>query len=170
MSLPPLSQVGKILAVHGTKGFLSVQIDSNVHPLLTAGVFVFIEIDGFPVPFEIEEFNAKSELLKFTDISQRNDAESIIQNPIYFPEKNLSHIENMDWNLKGFELFNQNTKKTNYIGQIESIEHFPAGNMLIVINKKNKEIMIPWVENWIVEFDAQKSILVLDLPEGIVDL
>jgi ribosomal 30S subunit maturation factor RimM len=56
------------------------------------------------------------------------------------------------------------------IGQIQAVEEYPAGWMLVIKNSTDPEFLIPWVDDWFIEADENKKIVELDLPEGLLEL
>ena len=43
-------------------------------------------------------------------------------------------------------------------------------NALFIVENGDQELMVPAVDDLIVEFDTDKKVMVMELPEGILDL
>ena len=41
---------------------------------------------------------------------------------------------------------------------------------LLIVKTKKKEIMIPLVNNFIINLDKKNKIITVDLPDGLIDL
>ncbi len=55
------------------------------------------------------------------------------------------------------------------IGTIEDVQEMPTQDLLIVAGATG-EVLIPLVDDFIVEFDDEERVLTMDLPYGLVDL
>ena len=68
--------------------------------------------------------------------------------------------------LEDFVLFD---KEKTRIGSIREIVEYPQ-QLIAVVEYEGKEIMIPLAEQLIIEIDEENQKLVMELPEGILDL
>ena len=57
-----------------------------------------------------------------------------------------------------------------YVPTIEDINDMTENVLLVVRSKEGKERLIPAEESWIVELDEVKKQIVMNLPEGLIDL
>lgn len=162
--IPPLHSIGRVAGKHGFSGEISIAFNRGIDPVnIKKGNFLFIEFDGKGVPFLIEQFKAGAGVVKLSDINDIRDAEELEGRTVLIPGDNSDSEGDQD--LHGFQIICNNTG----IGQIIAIESYPAGDMLI-LEKDGQEIMIPLVEEWIVEVDEDNKCLVMDLPDGLLDL
>lgn len=162
--IPPLHSIGRVAGKHGFSGEISIAFNRGIDPVnIKKGNFLFIEFDGKGVPFLIEQFKAGAGVVKLMDINDIREAEELEGRTVLVPGDEDASGEDQD--ILGFQIICNNTN----IGHIISIESYPAGDMLI-LEKDGQEIMIPLVEDWIVEVDEENQCLVMDLPEGLLDL
>ena len=54
------------------------------------------------------------------------------------------------------------------IGTISDVREMPAQDLLVV-TAPGGEVLVPFVEDFIVEFDDAERVLYMDLPDGLVD-
>ncbi len=55
------------------------------------------------------------------------------------------------------------------LGSVEDI-HFISENDLLIVGKENRKIYIPFTESICVAVDLEKREIVIDPPEGLLDL
>jgi len=58
----------------------------------------------------------------------------------------------------------------NNIGFIHKINTLSQQPILIVINEKKQEIMIPLVDDFIISVNKKNKIITVDLPMGLIDM
>ena len=58
----------------------------------------------------------------------------------------------------------------NEIGKIKHINDKTPQHLFEITNNQNQEILIPIVDEWLLEVNRQEKLIKLDLPEGLVDL
>lgn len=58
----------------------------------------------------------------------------------------------------------------NQIGSIAEVIPNSGQWLLSIISLKNKEILIPFHEHFIVSIDKRGKIIVMDIPEGLTDI
>jgi len=73
-------------------------------------------------------------------------------------------FQNSPIQLIGFQVINQNQS----IGTITEIQNFP-GQLMFTVSCENRNFLMPFVEEWIVNIDENSRTLSVDLPEGIID-
>ncbi len=167
--LPLLHTIGRVAGKHGFHGYLVLHFNSEIFAkAINQGDFLFVSIDGKGVPFLIERFNPKSGIVKLADVENEIFA-SELEGLEILTEKPMDMAEDQKFNGEswiGLKLFDI---QNNSIGKIVKIEEYPAGLMLLVLNE-TREILIPLVEEWILEISEKDGILVMDIPNGLVDL
>ena len=56
------------------------------------------------------------------------------------------------------------------LGIVDNLEETPAGPQLTLLTPSGKEVLVPFVRPMVVEIDPDQKRIVLDLPEGLMDL
>ena len=169
-NLPVLVQIGKISGLHGFDGSLKIELDDQISILknIPQKEPYFIQIDDYSVPFFIDKTQYSDTLLrvKFSSIQNETEAKKYINCFVYLAEKYVeSDLDDVNW-LLGFEVFDE---EKNLLGEIT---HVQASDFQIMMSVKNpeKEYLIPLVEDWIEIVDENAKKIILNLPEGILDL
>ena len=119
---------------------------------------VFIEFDGLPVPFFIEEFTPRGGVkyyLKLVDIDNLEMAEELVGKEITLEEEE----EDGD-DLIGYILFDQNGRK---VGEVSAFEDIP-GNPCIEV----QGTLIPCPDECIIKIDTRKRTLKLQIADGLI--
>ncbi|OFX39430.1 MAG: 16S rRNA processing protein RimM [Bacteroidetes bacterium GWA2_32_17] len=164
-------EFGILLKTHGVKGELLLKTVFEISENYNLAETIFIEIDRLLVPFFIEEYTIASNqtiIVKITDISDKNKALKFINCKVYIKgnkkQKNKFNFSNSD--LIGYTVNNQDGKK---VGKIINFMDIP-GNFIICVNYMNKEILIPFNEHLLIDFNKKKEQITLKIENGLMDL
>lgn len=163
-------KIGILGKPHGIKGELSFMFNDDVFDRVDAD-YLIILIDGILVPFYIEEYRFHGNdtaLVKFYDIDDSDRARDLTGCEVYFP-KALSDVDEFDnsWeSIVGFDVFNGD----NYIGTISSVDTSTENILLSVSTNDGNEILIPAAEEFMKNIDADKNKIVMELPDGLLDV
>lgn len=151
-------QIAKILKSNGTDGGILIGMRDLAPEDIDIQEPVFIEFDGLPVPFFIQDIKAKGSdkaVIHLNDVDNLKDAEEIVGRPL-FAEIEFEEDENPDFT--GWIILDNGHK----IGICTGLEPIP-GNPLLQIG----DLLIPLHEDLIISADPDNRILDLDLPEGL---
>jgi ribosomal 30S subunit maturation factor RimM len=169
MSREELIPAGEVLKVHGLEGGLVIRFRELFCTLPEIPDFIFLMIDGLPVPFPVEEaemFGECSWLFFFEDVTTRDRAlryrgVEVMLEKKYLPagEEPLSHA---------FAGYRFRDKTSGVTGEITGFLDIP-GNPLFEVRTAAEEILVPAAETFITEADHEKRVVVFSLPEGIFD-
>lgn len=182
-----LIEGGKILKPHGLKGELNVYIEYDADILLEDFPLIF-EIDGIFVPFYAESVRPKgsfASLVKIEGIDDVESARAFVNKTLYFRKKDVAQFLQLDEDeliteddFIGWKVFDQ---QQGYLGRVEDLD-CSTENMLLIVrpdtyNEEDAEsnlIYIPFNDDFIIEViqesNSEDSELILDLPEGLIDL
>jgi 16S rRNA processing protein RimM len=133
---------------------------------------VFVELNKTLVPFFIESSSLHKEKflrVRFEDIQTEEDADEIMGSEIYLPLSMLPQLEGTQFyfhEVIGFDVLD--TKHGN-IGKISAINDSGA-QPLFEINKNGIELLIPLIDDFIIDLDRKNKTITLETPEGLVDL
>ncbi len=163
--------LGKITKPHGFKGNLIVHLETDEPELYENMESVFVETNGMLVPFFFEftqVHGPKKLLVKFEDTTPE-EAEKLVNKHLYLPLETLPELEGTDFyyhEIIGFTLYDQNNTE---VGVIKGINDTTA-QALFEIEINEKEILVPIVEEWILEVDRENKAILVEIPEGLLDL
>lgn len=172
MDLKDSIYIGQIAKLHGYKGGVSLFLDVT-HPeeYMDMESF-FIEIDGILTPFFVESFKLKNKgfaAVKFQGIDTEQEAKSLLKKKVFIPETELRELDESnfyDHEVIGYEVEDVVKGK---IGKVTAIADLKQ-NPLLVIEFKDKEILLPIFEGLIVNVDRKLKRLKVKAPDGLIDL
>ncbi len=166
-----LVEIGKTGKPHGVKGELRLRIEgAYLEDALKASV-IFIETKGQQLPYFVEQLKiGNAAIVKLEDITRKEDAMLLANATLFLRDEDVS-IKVIDADLvfaylKGYQL---EDIAIGVIGTIKTIEEYPQQEMAIV-DYKEKEVLIPLHEALIQQIDKAKKVLLMELPEGLLEL
>ena len=164
--------VGKIVKKFSFKGVLLVKLDADNPEEFIHMESVFVDLNGTLVPFFIEDLALhKTELLRiqFEDVYDEPTADALIGCDLYLP---LSLLPKLTGNkfyyheVIGFTVIDQTHGD---IGQIIGVNDQTA-QALFEINYRNKEILIPIIDEFILSVDRNNKTITVKTPDGLLEL
>lgn len=172
MDLKDSIYIGQIAKLHGYKGGVSLFLDVT-HPeeYMDMESF-FVEIDGILTPFFVESFKLKNKgfaAVKFQGVDSEQEARSLLKKKVFIPETELRELDESnfyDHEVIGYEV--EDVVKGE-IGKVTAIADLKQ-NPLLVIEFKDKEILLPIFEGLIVKVDRKLKRLKVKAPDGLIDL
>lgn len=168
-----LTEIGAFYKTHGIKGELSAGLDYDLD--LDELRCIVLDVDGIFVPFFIESWRLRGPgryLIKLMGVDDESEASLLAKHPFYGLTDELPESEDDDdegfylYDLVGFELFSNH----DLIGKITRVDDSTANILLIVENAEGNAVYVPFAEEWIEEFDHDNKTIVMNLPDGIIDL
>ena len=160
---PPIIPIGKITSKHGYKGSLNIFWDDD-DLIPEPGDYLYVLINEKGVPFLIEEMSKSLEIVKLQFIDSESQAEELLGLTVGLDQNSIDEVP-PQFQISGFQLV---SAEGQVIGEIESIEDYP-GQLMLNIICENRKILVPFVEEWIIQIDEKNRTLYMDLPEGLVD-
>ena len=169
--------VGFTKKTYGVKGELKMKIEDKYLEDFLKSEVVFLKVGGKTVPFFLDGVRVGNALLaKFEDVDSPEDALPITSKEVFLREKDLIKeeerefvVETEDLEFQKYEGFEIESKAHGLIGKIEEILEYPQQEMALVKYNK-KEILIPMNEQLIEEVLEAERKLIMNLPEGLLEL
>ncbi len=165
--------IGTIIKPHGLKGSMIIEVEEGFEDVLTESDYLLVEIEGGLVPFFISDeginFRTSTTLcLAFDEIDTAEKLRPYCGCKIYLrKEGTIEQDSNEEFSeLMGVTVLD---KMRGKLGKIIRVDNF-SGNVVLTIEYGPHEILIPFSERLIIQFDEVKQELHLDCPEGLIDL
>lgn len=152
-------QIAKILKSNGTDGGILIGLHDVSVTEIDPEEPVFIEFDGLPVPFFIQDIQPKGTskaLVHLNDVFSLEDAEEIVGG---FLSIEGEWEEDEEDDFIGWTVLD----KGREVGTVTGIEPIP-GNFCLYVG----DAMVPLHEDFIISTDPHRRVLDLDLPEGLI--
>lgn len=164
--------LGKIVKKYSFKGELLIKLDTDQPELYEDLDAMFIEVRNTLIPFFIESSQLhKSDLLRvqFEDVTTEADADSLLKCEVFLPLELLPKLEGDKFYFHEVIGFTMEDKKYGKVGIITGINDSTA-QALFEVDNNGKEILIPLNDEFIVEVDRKNHTILVDTPEGLIDL
>ncbi|MBF0710204.1 MULTISPECIES: ribosome maturation factor RimM [unclassified Gemella] len=165
-------KVGKIINTHALKGELKIMSTSDfIDERLKVGSVLLIS-RGNQVIKEVIVENAREHkgffLVKFEGIDNIEEAEKFKNLQLKVDEENLSDLEDGEfyfYEIIGCKVIDENK---NIVGEIVDILQTGANDVWVIKTDKNKEILIPYIEEVVKNIDIDNKIINIELMEGLI--
>jgi 16S rRNA processing protein RimM len=164
--------LGKIAKKFSFKGEVLIYLDTDEPELYEDMESIFVEFNKNLIPFFIENSSLhKNDFLrvKFEDVDNEEQADEIIGSEVYLPISMLPKLEGNKFyfhEVIGFEI---EDKRLGVFGKIVSINDSSAQPLFEVVNG-SVEILVPMIDQFLVKIDRENKKVVMDLPEGLVEM
>lgn len=164
--------LGKIAKKFSFKGEVLAYLDTDEPEMYEDMESVFVEFNKNLVPFFIESSSLhKNDFLRirFEDINSEEEADKLLGCELYLPLTMLPKLEGNKFYFHEVIGFDVEDSRLGVIGKIVSINDSTAQQLFEILNGET-EILVPMIDNFIVKIDRENSKVVMDIPEGLVDL
>jgi len=164
--------LGKIAKKFSFKGEVLIYLDTDEPELYQDMESVLVDFNNNLVPYFILNSSLhKGDFLRvqFEDVDTEAEADSIMNHEVYLPLTMLPKLEGNQFyfhEVIGFEI---EDLRLGVFGKIVSINDSSAQPLFEVING-NVEILIPMIDQFLVKIDRENKKVVMDLPEGLVEM
>lgn len=162
--------VGKVIRAHGVRGGVKVLPYGESIESRKKGQGLFILTDEGYRPLTLHRIQRQHRcwILTFFEITDRNTAESLIGSELFVPESELPGTEEGEYyyyQLIGLEVISaQGDSLGTLTGIIET-----GANDVYVISRGDREILIPAIEEVVLEVDLSSGKMIVNLPEGLLE-
>ena len=165
MKKPDLQYLGEFIKLFSFKGEIILYSDNTISLIENLDT-IFIDIDGAFVPFQIKKSNShKKNIFRvlLEGISSESEAKDLLKKSVY-----INKLENQD-NINNI-VDNFNVYKNNeYLGIVISTIN-KTGQTIIEVKMKEKIVLIPFVDEFIVEINYDLNKIDMILPDGLLDI
>lgn len=161
--------LGTFTKTHGVDGkvILNTEINLDTKDFREP---IYIEFDGLLVPFFLQTSDLKRSnqyIVELELVNNMDDATEIVGHDVYLPHADDVFQQQFDLSqLEGIVVLDQELGEVGVCSSVETV----AGNYLLSVTSDKGEVLIPFVEEFIVEFIPDENYILLDLPDGLIDL
>lgn len=170
--------IGYTKKAHGIGGELKLFIEDRFLEDFLKNERIFVDVKGTKVPFFVASVRGKGEMiLKLEEVDNRDAAFALQSREVFLREQELipDHAREMEIEeeegleyeyLAGFSIIDKNTGPIGVIGEVLDM---PQQEMAL-LTYKNREVLIPLNALLISAIDEKKKTVLMDLPEGLLDV
>ncbi len=160
-------KIGRLGKAHGVHGEVSFLFNDDVFDRVDAD-YLILDIDGILVPFYMEEYRFRSDttaLVKFCDIDTQDRARELTNCEVYFPNSLMDDVAPLSYaSLIGYTIVDDTSGTV--IGKIAAIDDQTV-NLLFELEDGR---LIPASEDLITDIEHDKGYIVMEIPEGLLEL
>lgn len=163
--------IGNITKTKGLKGEVQLYFEYDEPGLLDLDV-VFADINGKMVPFFVSVYKMQPNNtcnIYFDDIDHIDKAQPLLRKKIYLPLTKMPDRSEDDFHYNDLKGFIVTDETMGELGEIIEINEYPQ-QFVATVSYQNKEVMFPLNEDMIIEIDEDEGTLLVDLPDGLLDI
>ncbi|MFE7030195.1 ribosome maturation factor RimM [Streptomyces sp. NPDC057621] len=164
--------VARVGRAHGIKGEVTVEVRTDEPELRLApgAVLATDPASAGPLTIETGRVHSGRLLLRFAGVRDRNGAEAL-RNTLLIADVDPDEApedpdEYYDHQLMDLDVV---LKDGTEVGRLTEISHLPSQDLFVVERPDGTEVLIPFVEEIVVEIDLEKQRAVIDPPPGLID-
>ena len=165
MKKPDLQYLGEFIKLFSFKGEIILYSDNTISIIENLDT-IFIDIDGAFVPFQIKKSKShKKNIFRvlLEGISSESEAKDLLKKSVYINK--LENQDNINNIVDNFNVYNNN----EYLGIVISTIN-KTGQTIIEVKMKEKIVLIPFVDEFIVEINYDLNKIDMILPDGLLDI
>jgi len=170
--------VGLITSCHGINGQIKVKSLSDFEERFLKPGIRWLQKENEP-PSKIELTSGYKQpgkevfIIKFEGINNRNHAERLRKYKILVKSNNLPKLKKEEYHL--LELVNLQVKtlendKLKIIGKVLNLENEQNNLLVIELFENQKKVLVPFVKEIVPLVDIKNSFLIINPPNGLLEL
>ena len=165
MKKPDLQYLGEFIKLFSFKGELIFY--SELKSVFVENLdSLFVNFNESYVPFQIIKVKSHKKnnyRTQLKNVNSESEARRLLKKDIYI--KKIENSDNADYIVDNFKVYNN--KK--YIGVVISTIN-KTEQSIMEVKMSNKVVLIPLVDQFIVEINDEELKIDMDLPEGLLDI
>lgn len=172
ITISEIYPIGYVSKTHGINGELNIQLDTDYNP--EDFRFMVFEIDSTYIPFEVDNSRgqgAANRLVSLVDVDTIEEARTFVGKTAYVLKRELPDSASDDD--EGFYLSDlvggvlRNADGSD-VGHITGFNDDTANYLLEVELPDGRHEYIPYVDDWVTDFNPDGMILTMNLPNGLI--
>ncbi len=163
--------IGYLTKTKGLKGELQLYFEYDAPELLELDV-VFADINGKMVPFFVSSYKLQTNNtgnFYFDDIDHIDKAQPLVKKKVYLPLAKMPNRDDEDFHYNDLVGFTVSDETHGELGKILEVNEYPQ-QFVATVAYQNKEVLFPLNDDMIVEIDEEEQTILVDLPDGLLDL
>lgn len=169
-------EIGILIRPHGLKGNIELKLNYPIKDI-SALASLFLEELPIPLPYFISEISPLSKqghyTVKLEDLNTPEEISLLKGKKLFFPKVNFKEaFEQKDFKYINDQLIDLNLFNSigESIGVIEDVFENNLNQRILKVIVNNKEVLIPFIEDWILEFNNDNGTMKYDIPDGLLEI
>jgi 16S rRNA processing protein RimM len=164
-SEPPFLVLGKLRRAHGVQGEIPLEIYTQLLDLLVPGSLVYVGEQHQPLTIQATRWKNDLLLLKFEEIGDRTEVSTLTNSLVYVKTGQLPPLGEGEYYFHELIGLNVYTQDGEYLGILMEILETGANDVYLVQNDAGEEILIPAIDQSILEIDLNQEKMVVSRME-----
>ncbi len=163
------TEIGYVKKTHGVRGELLLNFEDGIDVILEDAEYLFLEVEGLLVPFFIEEtsiHNGVSGAILFDTLNTKEKATRFVGCKVFIDNGSMIHDSEF-FNIQLIKGFTVSHVERGVIGKVTAIDDF-GGNFVISVDYNGKEVLLPFNEELLEEFDEEMKSITMFFPEELL--
>ncbi len=172
MDLESLQRIGRLGKPWGHRGELTVHLENcDLEDLVPEGA-LFVDIEGQKVPFfytHLRDQGKAGVLVKFDEMADPQSAGILVGRDIYAPPGHLADGSDESWDPEEFIGIVVRDEEHGELGEVTAIEGTDRNPVLVILHG-DQEVMVPLVEDLILDLDLEERTMLVRTPPGLIEM
>ena len=170
MNITDCFYLGNITKPFGYKGEVDIFLDVDEPKNYAKLDAVFVELKGQLIPYFIEHIRLKNNhaVVQFQDVNTDN-VHLLIGAKLYLPLAALPKLDGNKFYFHEVIGFSMNDVNHGEIGTLENIMDNGPQPIFQIKHPNGKEVLIPILDEFIVDVDRENRSITTNAPEGLID-
>lgn len=171
MKIEDSFRIGSIIKTKGLKGELQLYVDFDNLDAIAFDA-LFINMAGKLVPYFVESVKYHPNNIAYLfleDLDTIEKASKLVKKDVYLPNKLKPKKKKGDFTLMDFRGFIAIDENEGELGEITEIQELPQ-QFIATVTYKGCEVLFPLNEETIKSIDVVKEMVLVDLPDGLLDI
>jgi 16S rRNA processing protein RimM len=168
-----MAAVGRIARAHGIRGQVIVSLDTDFpEERFRPGAELFIERNGAIQTLTLTSvrFHRDRPVIGIAGVETMSDAETLAGRELRVPVDRLAPLPGGTFYRHDLIGCRVETPAGELVGTVENVEGTLSGSRLVVAGASRGEVLIPLVAKICIAVDPAAKKIVIDPPEGLLDL
>lgn len=166
------SRIGFLRKTHGVHGELVLEFEPEFEESVACATRFFLEVDGLLVPFFIATEgirfrSAKTAILQFDWVDSEVHARRLVGNSIFLFRDEIMP-ETMEDTFNQFLNYRLLNEEAEELGVVTHVDDY-SGNIVLTLDANDREVLVPFHEELLLEVNEEQGYIKLRLPEGLFD-
>ena len=163
--------VGRVGHAHGVRGEVSVDVRTDDPDRRYAtGSVLLTDPDRGPLTVERSRPHHGRLLVQFAEVGDRNAAEALRGILLVVDQASAGDAGEDEWWDHDLVGLAAETVRGGKIGTVTEVIHVPGPPLLAIVTPEGRELLVPFVADIVPEVDVPGGRVVVDPPEGLLEL
>lgn len=169
-------KIGHITRVRGLRGEVEMQFTDDCFDTGRAEYFV-LDMDGILVPFFWEEYRFKNNdtlIVRFEHTDTEEKGRALTGHDVYYPKHCVRREDGEEGaalsSYRALTGWSVSLADGTALGEVSAVDDSSQNILLTILTPTGKELLVPFHNDFLADFDLTERTLSLDLPQGLLEL